>query len=86
MQTTIRKWGNSAGAIIPAAALAQAGLKLDDRVEIEVHDRQLVLKPARARRTMAELLAASPEEAFELDDEDRAWLNMAPVGQEIIRD
>lgn len=84
MQTSIRKWGNSAGAIIPAAILKKAGLEMNDQLEIEVVDGRIVLWPAAPSYTLADLLKASPEGALMMDAEDRQWLNAAPVGKEEI--
>jgi antitoxin MazE/antitoxin ChpS len=84
MQTSIRKWGNSAGAIIPAAILKKAGLEMNDQLEIEVVDGRIVLRPAAPSYTLADLLKARPEGALMMDAEDRQWLNAAPVGKEEI--
>lgn len=84
MQTSIRKWGNSAGAIIPAAILKKAGLEMNDQLEIEVVDGRIVLRPAAPSYTLADLLKASPKGALMMDAEDRQWLNAAPVGKEEI--
>ena len=35
MKTNIRKWGNSAGTIIPVPMLEAAGIALGDKVNIE---------------------------------------------------
>jgi antitoxin component of MazEF toxin-antitoxin module len=82
MHTNIRKWGNSAGTIIPAPVLAEAGLELGDTVDIEVVDSKIVIKQVAPSYTLEELLKASPKEAVALDDEDKAWLHLAPVGKE----
>jgi antitoxin component of MazEF toxin-antitoxin module len=82
MQTNIRKWGNSSGAIIPAAVLAKAGFSQGDTVDIEAVDGQIVIKQAMPAYSLDDLLKACPREAMVLDDEDREWLNDAPVGKE----
>lgn len=82
MQTSIRKWGNSAGVIISAAILKKAGLEMNDQLEVDVVDGRIVLRPAAPSYTLAELLKASPESALVRDDEDHQWLNAAPVGKE----
>ena len=84
MQTSIRKWGNSAGAIIPAAILKKAGVVMNDQLEIEVIEGRIVLRPAAPSYTLAELLKASPEGTVVMDAEDRQWLDAAPVGKEEI--
>ncbi|MCZ6828088.1 MAG: AbrB/MazE/SpoVT family DNA-binding domain-containing protein [Gammaproteobacteria bacterium] len=82
MQTNIRKWGNSAGTVIPAKALAKAGFSLGDTVEIVAAEGQIIIKQATPKYNLDDLLASSPRQAFELDDEDRAWLHEEPVGKE----
>jgi len=83
MHTIIRKWGNSAGTIIPAKILHQAGLKLDDAVDIVVVDNQVILSPAVKKQTLEELLALSPAASFEHSEEDKQWLSDPAVGNEV---
>ncbi len=83
MQTNIRKWGNSAGAIIPAGALVKAGISLGDTVELDVREGQITLKQASPKFTLDELLQASPEGAFDVSEEDREWLHDKPLGKEL---
>lgn len=82
MQTNIRKWGNSAGATLPAAILKKAGLNIGDAVELDVRGGQIILKPAAPEYTLDQLLAASSEAAFDRTEEDNDWLNAVPVGKE----
>jgi antitoxin MazE len=49
LQTRIVRIGNSQGIRIPKPLLEQAGIR--DRVELEVHDGQISIRPARTRRT-----------------------------------
>ncbi len=83
MHTNIRKWGNSAGTIIPAPVLAEAGLSLGDAVEIEVVDGKIVITQAAPRYSLEDLLRASPIDSITLDDEDKAWIHDEPVGKEL---
>ena len=83
MHTNIRKWGNSAGTIIPAPALAKAGLKLGDTVNVEASEGQIIIKQATPSYTLAELLKATSEESIQVDDSDREWLHDSPVGKEL---
>lgn len=84
MQTNIRKWGNSAGAILPTAILKKAGLHIGDAVELDVRGSEIVLKPAAPRYTLNQLLEQSSKGAFDRSPEDDAWLNDEPQGKEII--
>ena len=83
MQTNIRKWGNSAGAIIPTGALAKAGISLGDTVELDVREGEIILKHATPKYTLDQLLNESPKGSFEINDEDREWLHKTPVGKEL---
>lgn len=82
MQTDIRKWGHRIAMIIPSSVLSKSGLHLGDTVEIVATKGRIVLKQAGADHTLESLLKSTPEEAVALDDEDREWLNDAPVGEE----
>lgn len=83
MHTTIRKWGNSAGILIPAPLLAQARLKLGDVVDIEAVNGKIIIKQAAPSYTLNELLRASPKETLTLDADDKAWLHDATEGKEL---
>lgn len=83
MQTTIRKWGNSAGTIIPSAALTKSGFHLDDTVEVIAVEGQITIKQSTPMYSLKGLLEASPESATALDDSDREWLHDSPVGKEL---
>lgn len=84
MQTSIRKWGNSAGTILPAATLKKAGLSIGDPLEIEVENGTIVMRAAKPEYTLESLLAATPPGAIEKSEEDMAWLGDKPVGKEDI--
>lgn len=84
MHTNIRKWGNSAGAIIPAGALAKAGISLGDTVELDVREGEIILKHTSPKYTLDQLLKASPQGTFDISDEDREWLHDEPVGKELV--
>ena len=83
LRTSIRKWGNSAGTILPAPALARAGFQLGDALDIEASDGQIVIKQASSSYTLQQLLDATPPESVVLEDEDSQWLNSS-VGKENI--
>ena len=81
MHTTIRKWGNSAGTIIPAAILQEAGLEIGDALNAQVVEGKVILSPVAGELTLEELLAGSPKDNLAMTDEDREWLD-APVATE----
>lgn len=87
MQTEIKKWGNSAAVRLPAKVLAQAGMDINSNVEIVAVDGEIILKPIANptdEYTLDDLLAIGPDDAFDLHDEDREWLNSETRGQEIL--
>ena len=43
MKSQVKKWGNSAAVRIPARVLQQAGLKIDQTVEIREEDGRVVI-------------------------------------------
>jgi antitoxin ChpS len=83
MRITIKKWGNSAGMVIPGVVLAELGLKVGQSMEAEVKNNQLILKPvARKRYTLEELLAQCDLNA-PMQSEEEVWGKDNPVGKEI---
>lgn len=83
MQTTIRKWGNSAGTIIPSSAFKKSGFHLDDTVEVTAVEGVITIKRSTPAYSLDALLKATPKESIALDDLDREWLRDSPVGKEI---
>jgi antitoxin MazE len=47
MNHYVRKWGNSAAVRLPASALAAAGLKPDDPVDVREENGRIVIEKAR---------------------------------------
>ena len=83
MKTNIRKWGNSAGTIIPVPMLDAAGIALGDRVNIEAKAGTLVMTLIDEPMTLEDLLADSPKKAFRMLEEDQDWIDAKPSGREI---
>jgi antitoxin component of MazEF toxin-antitoxin module len=85
METTIRKFGNSKGAIIPAVLLKELGLDVNDRVDAKAENGRLVIeiiKHTRPKYTLGELLAQCDENA-QIPEELMDWDRLEPVGNEI---
>ena len=47
MNHYVRKWGNSAAVRLPASAMAAAGIKVDDPVEVREEQGRIVIEKAR---------------------------------------
>tara|TARA_R110002072_G_scaffold171574_1_gene325250 strand:+ start:216 stop:467 length:252 start_codon:yes stop_codon:yes gene_type:complete len=83
MHTNIRKWGNSAGTIIPANILQEAGLEIGDTLDARVVEGKVILSPVEGELTLEELLAGSPKENLAVTDEDLEWLDVPSLGREV---
>tara|TARA_B100000768_G_C11175837_1_gene330785 strand:- start:512 stop:763 length:252 start_codon:yes stop_codon:yes gene_type:complete len=83
MKTNIRKWGNSAGTIIPVPMLDAAGIALGDKVNIEATAGQLVMTLVDEPMTLEDLLADSPKKSFMILEDDQDWIDAKPSGREI---
>ena len=83
MQTVVRKIGNSAGTIIPAALLKKLNLKEGDLVDIRDDEGRIVIVPNRIKRkyTLTELLAKCDESA-PMPQELIDWDNTPEAGNE----
>ena len=57
MDAVVRLWGNSAAVRIPAKALLDAGLALDQPVNIRVDGSRLVIEAAEPRHDLNDLIA-----------------------------
>jgi antitoxin ChpS len=83
MKTNIRKWGNSAGTIIPVPMLDAAGFALGDKVNIEARAGMLVMTLVDEPMILEDLLADSPKKSFRILEDDQDWIEDKPSGREI---
>jgi len=49
VKVLVKKWGNSAAVRIPAAVLAEAGIELDEPVEVRQERGRIVIEPSRPK-------------------------------------
>jgi antitoxin MazE len=64
MHVQIARWGNSLGLRIPKDLAAQTGLRAGTRVEIAAEGDRIVIRPARRRYALADLLEGVTPEAM----------------------
>lgn len=84
MKLSIQRWGNSAAVRLPAAMLAQLGVKIGDAFTVDVNARQeAVLRVAKPRYTLDELLAQC-DPASPMSAQERQWLDAPAAGDELI--
>ena len=63
MQTVVKKWGNSLALRLPQSLAADLRLEDGSTVSLSVEDHALVVRPARVRYRLADLLAQTSPEA-----------------------
>jgi len=82
--TTLRTVGGSVMFAIPKAILESLDLLPNTQVGLSVSEGRLIVAPhRRPHYTLAELMGQCDLSA-PMTDEDRAWLDAAPVGREEI--
>jgi len=83
MELEILKWGNSAAIRINRSLLKQIKAGVGASLVAEVRNGGLYLKPAtEPQYSLADLLSTCTKAKMIMDDEDRMWLEDAPVGKE----
>lgn len=82
MKAHIQKWGNSAAIRLNKSVLEQFGRSIGDSVSIDLIDGDIVIRPL-AELTLDDLLDGSPRDRLDITDEDKAWMGMHAVGEEI---
>ena len=84
LTTTLRKVGGSVMMVVPPAILDQLQLKAGAAVALVVDGQRLIVEPPRKPRYTLEELLSQCDPDGPLSDEDRAWINSAPVGRELL--
>jgi len=78
LSASIRRSGGSLIITIPQSYIEQNHLKAGAKLAVEIAGAELRLKPASPRRSLAELLAATPDGLQRAE----GWDEMPPVGGE----
>lgn len=82
--TSLRKVGGSVMMAVPPALLDMLHIGAGTTVAVEIDHGRLVVEPQlRPRYTLDELLAECDASAS-ISDEDQAWLDSGPVGNELL--
>ncbi|QWA09372.1 AbrB/MazE/SpoVT family DNA-binding domain-containing protein [Sodalis ligni] len=82
MRIAIKKWGNSAGMIIPAQVLEQLHLQVGQELFAEIRGDELILKSGKRKYTLAELIAECDPEASPASDM-AIWQGSDQKGNEV---
>jgi antitoxin MazE len=56
MTTQVAKWGNSLGLRLPKSVAGDARIAEGDTVDVSVQDGAIIIRPARARYALADLV------------------------------
>ena len=86
MQTTIVKWGNSQGIRLHRSLLEMVNLAYNDKVEVIAEFDKIIIKKAQPKREHVPLrkrLKGWKGKPYQLTDEDRTFVNMKAVGEEV---
>lgn len=82
--STLRTVGGSVMMAIPKPLLETLGIAANAKLDLTVEDGKLVAVPRkRPKYTLEELLAQCDPDA-EITEEEKMWMNLEPVGKEII--
>jgi len=82
--TNLRKVGGSVMLAVPPAILDILHLQIGATVGIAIEGERLVMQAQnRPKYTLEELLAQC-DETIEISTEEREWLDMKPVGAELL--
>ena len=77
--TSIKKWGNGAGVLLPKVILDMLSIKTDDSVEFSVDEQNIIISPVRRKHlTLAERFAN-----FEGTTKQEEYWTDNPTGKEI---
>lgn len=82
MELSIQKWGNSAAVRLPTTLLEQLKVALGDKLTVDVRPDGVMLKPARHKYSLQELVAQCDPKA-PMPDELGDWSGAKPVGREV---
>ena len=82
----VNRWGNSLGIRLPKEFTDKEGITEKSRVEVCTTANGLIIKRVNDPRRhipLAERLKKWESQAYEINDEDREWINMESQGDEI---
>ncbi|MDR0588258.1 MAG: antitoxin [Burkholderiales bacterium] len=77
----LRRVGGSVMLAVPPLVLSRLHLSVGDKVSLDLHHDEIVMKPARPSYTLDELLAVS-DYSSPKTREEREWINAPAVGKE----
>ncbi|MCL2086439.1 MAG: AbrB/MazE/SpoVT family DNA-binding domain-containing protein [Oscillospiraceae bacterium] len=84
METTLQlaAWGGSTALRIPKNILQRLNLNEKSTVKVRIDNDEIIIKPVYPHKTLKERFEGWVGN-YELTDEDREWLNLEPMGEEV---
>ena len=82
--TNLRKVGGSIMLAVPPALLDLLRLGVGARVDIAVENGRLIVEPRKRPAYSLDELLAQCDDTAPPSDEDRAWIDAKPVGNELL--
>ena len=82
----VNRWGNGLGIRLPKEFTEKAGITETSRVEVSITENGLIIthdKEPRRHIPLSERLKGWEGKPYELIEEDREWINMKCVGDEV---
>ncbi len=80
---SIRQSGGSNIVSIPKVIAQTLNLTVGSKLDLSIRDNCIVLTPIWKEPALEKLLAGSPGKCFAVTEEDREWIDAAPIGKEI---
>ena len=71
---SIRQSGGANIISIPKSIVASLGLDVGSQLDLTIIENKIGLTPA-PKETLEDLLAGSPQECFQMNEEDQLWMN-----------
>jgi antitoxin ChpS len=82
--TNLRKVGGSVMLAVPPAILDLLGLRAGATVGVSVDGGRLVVQPQQRQSYTLDELLAQCDPSVEMSQEEREWIDMKPVGGELL--
>lgn len=83
MELHVRKWGNSAAVLLPAAMLEQLQAHIGDCLKVTFNGSKAALEVAKPHYALNDLLAQC-DQAAPVPADLQEWENMPTVGKEVL--
>ena len=79
MEVQVKEWGNSQGVRLSKAIMQEAGIRMNDYLQVEAHEGKIILSKAFHHKTLAERIQESGKPLTSIGEYD--WGE--PQGNEV---